>query len=235
MLALEKHIKPFYDAIKNTDINHIEVPDLDMDPIRKAYEKLYRIVAVDSAILERRLVKADNNITILKDEDLIVQDMILAEINTFLSTEAGATIVAIGNTSKAILQNLLKNITPEIIELGIGTGAAQTMLRDQIKSAWHKARYYRTERIVRTEVGKAANWGSITGVRSVGVKQDKHWVSAFSSNTRPGHAISQTVDLEEPFEVDGEQMDYPLDDSYGASAANIINCKCAVAYSNKGE
>ena len=231
MRALEKHIKPFYDVISTTDINHIEVPELDNEPILSAYKRLYRIVAIDSAIRERKLVKADNNIAILKGEDQIIRDLILAEINIFLDTEVGMTIVAIGDTSKIILRNLLRDLTPQIIEQGIGTGAAQTMLRDQIKSAWHRARYYRTERIVRTEVGKAANWGSIKGVRSLGVKQNKHWVSAFSANTRPEHAVDQMRDLDEPFDIGGELLDFPLDPA--GSAGNTINCQCALVYSNK--
>lgn len=235
MKALEKQIKPFYDLIRTTDINQLEVPDLDNEPILSAYKRLYRIVAVDSAMLDRKLVKSNNNIAILKNEDQIIQDLILAEILYILDTEVGMTIIKIGDTSKLILRNLLRDLTPAIIEQGIGTGAAQTMLRDQIKSAWHSVRYYRTERIVRTEVGRAANWGSITGVRSTGVKQNKHWVSAFMANTRPGHAISQIVDLDEPFIINGEQMDYPLDGSYGASASNIINCACGITYSNKEE
>lgn len=232
MLALEKHIKPFYDVIKNTDINHIEVPELDNEPIQKAYERLYHIVAIDSAMSDRKLVKSDNGIVILKNEDAIIYDLITAEIDLYLESQLGLTIVAIGDTSKQLLQVLLDNIVPEIIEQGIGTGAAQTMLRDQIKSAWHKARYYRTERIVRTEVGRAANWGSITGVRSVGVKQNKHWVSSYSATSRAEHMTDQMVDLDEPFSIGGELLDFPLDPS--GSAANTINCQCALVYSPKG-
>jgi len=231
MKALDRQIKPLLDLIKTTDINHLEVPDLDNEPIRKAYKRLYHIVALDSAISDRRQVKADNNITILKNEDQIINDLIMAEIAEYLATEVGMTITAIGDTSKVILQNLLKDILPGIIEQGIGTSAAQTMLRDQIKSAWYKARYYRTERIVRTEVGRAANWGSITGVRSVGINQNKHWVSSYSATSRPEHMTDQMVDLDESFDIGGEQLDYPLDPA--GSAANTINCKCAVVYSTK--
>lgn len=231
MRALERQIKPLYDAIKTTDINHLEVPDLDNEPIQKAYKRLYHVVGLDSAISERRRIKSDNNIAMLKSEDRIVNDLIMAAIGDYIETEMGLTIIAIGDTSKIMLQNILKEIVPEIIEQGIGTAAAQTMLRDRVKSAWHRARYYRTERIVRTEVGRAANWGSITGIRSVGVKQNKHWVSAYSATSRPDHMTDQTVDLEESFDIGGELLDYPLDPA--GSAGNTINCMCAVVYSNK--
>jgi len=181
-MTLEKQIKPLYDLIKNTpDINLIEVPDLDNSQILKAYQRLYRVVAVESAMTDRKLVKSNNGIALLKNEDQIIQDLILADIDNYLATEVGLTITAIGNTSKVLLQNLLKDLVPKIIEQGIGTGAAQTMLRDQIKSAWHSARYYRTERIVRTEVGRAANYGSIKGVRSTGVATKATGMASFST------------------------------------------------------
>ena len=233
LIALEKQIKPLYDLIKNTqDINSIEVPDLDNSQILKAYQRLYRVVAVESAMTDMRLVKSNNGIALLKDEDQIMRDLILADIDSYLATEVGLTITAIGNTSKVLLQNMLNKLVPEIIEQGIGTGAAQTMLRDQIKSAWHSARYYRTERIVRTEVGRAANYGSIKGVRSTGVAQNKHWVSSYSATSRPDHMTDQMVDIDESFDIGGESLDFPGDPS--GSAANTINCTCAVTYSNKG-
>jgi hypothetical protein len=34
--------------------------------------------------------------------------------------------------------------------------------------------------------------------------------------------------MDEPFEVDGELLDYPGDPT--GSAANVINCRCAVGY-----
>jgi hypothetical protein len=188
-------------------------------------------VAVESAMTDRKLVKSNNGIALLKNEDQIIQDLILADIDNYLATEVGLTITAIGNTSKVLLQNLLKDLVPKIIEQGIGTGAAQTMLRDQIKSAWHSARYYRTERIVRTEVGRAANYGSIKGVRSTGVAQNKHWVSSYSATSRPEHMTDQMVDIDDLFDIGGESLDFPGDPA--GSAAQTINCTCCISYSSK--
>ena len=57
----------------------------------------------------------------------------------------------------------------------------------------------------------------------------KTWVIS-GNNTRPAHAIMDgtTIEDTELFIVDGEQMEFPRDDSYGASAGNIINCACTV-------
>src|SRR5690606_17616229 len=41
------------------------------------------------------------------------------------------------------------------------------------------------------------------------------------------------VDLEEAFEVSGEQLMFPGDSSLGASAGNLINCRCSFALQTK--
>ena len=50
------------------------------------------------------------------------------------------------------------------------------------------------------------------------------------NNTREWHAVMEGVVVEENelFVVNGEYMEYPTDDSNGATAPNIINCSCGV-------
>jgi len=43
-------------------------------------------------------------------------------------------------------------------------------------------------------------------------------------------ADSQVVDMSKPFTVDGELLRYPGDTSLGASASNVINCRCSSVY-----
>jgi hypothetical protein len=49
---------------------------------------------------------------------------------------------------------------------------------------------------------------------------------------RPAHAeaeamyIDDPIPIDDPFEVMGEQLMFPGDDSLGASLENIINCQC---------
>lgn len=59
--------------------------------------------------------------------------------------------------------------------------------------------------------------------------QQKMWVAILDDHTREAHAEAdgQTVGIDEPFEVDGEQLMYPGDDSMGASEGNLINCRCS--------
>lgn len=233
--ALELQIKPLYELIERESVNNIEIPILDNEPIRQSYEKLYKVVAIDMAKEDRALAKSLKRQMTLKADERLVEDLVMSKIAQYIEAEVGMTIVELGDTSRIILERLVKDLSKEILEQGIGASAAQTMLRDRIKSEWHRVRYYRTERIVRTEVGRAANWGSIEGVRTLEAQMNKHWVSAMSSNSRDEHiaASGQKRDIEEPFNVGGELLDFPGDPA--GSAANTINCMCAITYSDKTE
>lgn len=56
----------------------------------------------------------------------------------------------------------------------------------------------------------------------------KTWSAILDTHTRIAHAEAddQTVNQDDPFLVDGEQLMYPGDTSLGASLENIINCRC---------
>jgi hypothetical protein len=58
--------------------------------------------------------------------------------------------------------------------------------------------------------------------------RQKIWIAILDDHTREAHAEadSQIVDYEDPFDVGGEELMYPGDDSMGASEGNIINCRC---------
>ena len=61
---------------------------------------------------------------------------------------------------------------------------------------------------------------------------NKTWGTAGDKRVRPAHneAEGQTVSIETPYEVDGELLMYPGDNSYGASLKNTSGCRCYSAY-----
>ena len=61
----------------------------------------------------------------------------------------------------------------------------------------------------------------------------KTWKTILDGREREWHHEEDgvTVPITEPFEVGGELLMYPLDDSLGASADNIANCRCCAIYS----
>jgi hypothetical protein len=54
------------------------------------------------------------------------------------------------------------------------------------------------------------------------------WDATLDEVTRPHHwaADGMTVPVDEPFVIAGEKMMFPGDDSLGATAKNLINCRC---------
>lgn len=87
--------------------------------------------------------------------------------------------------------------------------------------------------IARTEMIGAARAGQNDSDRQSGLVIGKIWRSAKQDRTRPGHrkAHDQTVAFDEPFLVENskgevEKMMYPGDSSLGASASNVIQCRC---------
>lgn len=89
--------------------------------------------------------------------------------------------------------------------------------------------------IARTEIVPAANFASLYQVQLAGFTDDecqKGWMSTEDPRTRPAHlaADGQRVPLSKPFTVDGEKLNFPGDWSLGATADNVINCRCSVDY-----
>lgn len=61
----------------------------------------------------------------------------------------------------------------------------------------------------------------------------KEWDATGDARTREEHLLmeGQTVPLLMPFTFpDGSQAQYPSDDSLGAPASNLIQCRCKIDY-----
>lgn len=89
----------------------------------------------------------------------------------------------------------------------------------------------RSTTIARSEVVGASNWASQVAASQSGLALNKTWLATGDHRTRPAHedADGQTVPLDQPFDVGGENLMYPGDADNG-SAGNIINCRCSLYY-----
>lgn len=89
-------------------------------------------------------------------------------------------------------------------------------------------------RIARTETTATMNHGNHSARRSLNIAK-KEWITRADDRVRGGgtkdrytHISSegQVRKNDKPFDVSGEQMLYPADSSLGASAGNVVNCRC---------
>lgn len=90
----------------------------------------------------------------------------------------------------------------------------------------------RSTNIVRTEVVASSNFGSHEAAVQSGLTLKKVWLATDDNRTRKTHseADGQEVDMDKPFEVGGEQMMYPGDSSFGATADELCQCRCSIFY-----
>ena len=101
------------------------------------------------------------------------------------------------------------------------------LLYDNVTNHYKDVAEWQIRRIVQTESLTALSVAADESVRALGIPFNKTWVIS-GNNTRPAHLLMDgvTIPEDEAFDVDGEQMMFPRDDSMGASAGNIINCAC---------
>lgn len=98
----------------------------------------------------------------------------------------------------------------------------------------------RAYRIARTETARASNvsMNIASEVYSFGRKMTKTWITVGGPAVRSSHRQMDgvTIPREQSFLVPNryggfDMMDYPLDSSHGASAGNVVNCRCRCSYS----
>lgn len=114
---------------------------------------------------------------------------------------------------------------------GVEAGESHEDLAARVRACFTDMSQGEAERVARTEVNIAYNTARHQAMADVGIEY-KAWLSSHGPNVREGHAQAESdyldapIALDEPFEVDGEQLMFPGDDSLGASLGNIINCQC---------
>lgn len=113
----------------------------------------------------------------------------------------------------------------EQIEAGGREGDTLNELTKRIESVFEGVGSGRAKTIARTETSAAFGFSQQDAMGRAGIAQ-KQWLCSGLPNVRPAHraANGQTVALEEPFIVAGEELDYPGDDN--GSPENVINCRC---------
>lgn len=96
-----------------------------------------------------------------------------------------------------------------------------------IREQWRDARGWQIRRIVQTESLIAMSEASDVAIKSLGIKYNKTW-GISGNNTRPAHQVMNgvTIGQNDLFNVNGELLEFPRDTKHGASAGNIINCRC---------
>lgn len=158
-----------------------------------------------------------------------LDDPWLAAALAFIEAEGAALVALVDETTLAVIR--------EVVREGVVEGWSADRTARRLREVWPDVARVRAERIVRTEVVRASNHGSLEGARRTaaeyGLEMDKVWVSTPDGRTRDTHrtADGQRRGLEEPFDVGGYAAMYPADAALPASEA--VACRCTVVFEPK--
>lgn len=92
----------------------------------------------------------------------------------------------------------------------------------------------RNARTMTTATENAGRQDSYHRANDMGIETQKQWLATLDGRTRHEHRLldGQTVDVDKPFEVEGEEIDYPGDPA--ADPSLIYNCRCTMIASVQG-
>jgi len=128
-----------------------------------------------------------------------------------------------------------QKITSEITQ-GILTGESIPKIADRLQNVTDMNRNSAI-RNARTAITGAENAGRIESyhyAESIGITLQKEWLATLDDRTRDEHRAldGQRVDVDEPFEVDGEKIMFPGDPN--AEGYLVFGCRCSLISAVEG-
>lgn len=153
-------------------------------------------------------------------DNTFVKKVLKEEVNPFEMINSLHDKTAVKNKMKGeILTGLLKGESIPNLARRL-KGASEGYLSNSIRVA--RTETTRVMNSAKMDVGKRG--------QELGFDMWKRWVATKDDRTRHLHdkLDGQEVPLDEPFIVDGEELMFPGDISRGASAGNVINCRCTM-------
>lgn len=224
---VQKHVKMILNKIPVDNVTLYTYETLidiniNKEDINKMFRELYSVIGLAYGN------KVNNELEKTKKANVLFNEVLLRQILLFLSTDGGVKITSVRDT---LVQDVIKSIKDTI-----GENATIVDLQNAIYALIRKSQTfykYQALRIARTETTSASNFAAMETAKASDLVLDKVWISVQDDRTRIkpfDHLDMNNVkqELEQPFFVGGENIQYPGDTK--ASAGNVINCRCTVAF-----
>lgn len=162
-----------------------------------------------------------------------MEDIYWQSVLRWARWHAARRVVDISDTTRTMLKLELQR--------GMREGLSNNDIAKAIRAKDQTINRVRAIRIARTETHTAANEAVNESVISTGYKHERLWVTARDERVRGLDPLDQfdhwdvngqRRDMQTPFDVSGEKLDYPGDPA--GSAGNIINCRCVLVFNTIG-
>lgn len=162
----------------------------------------------------------------LKDPFDEVDPFDLVVLQDWNRTHTATHITRVNQSTKTLVRRIVDRANRD----GVSLFDTASMLEQGYPFSRRRAKL-----IARTEVNSSSNAAthfSIGGNVQPQANLRKIWDATFDGRTRDTHkrADGQKKWFEEAFKVGSSQLMFPGDDSLGAAAKEIINCRCALLY-----
>jgi HK97 family phage portal protein len=245
-----KEIKKNLEGINNTSqMNHAvdSVIQQTTPALKEVYNIIYKDIAFDYVLKARKDYKEETfkRIGLEKKETNRIEAAfdILKNFkeefgsyvdNYFDNIKLKDLIIKVNDETKAMIISEIEFGTKEGLDINAITKNIQGVY-DNDMTQW------RSERIARTETLRGMSFASHESQKKIDPTAKQKWLTTHDDRTRPtspkGEFNHRNVDmlngnigLNDFFRVSNEKLQFPRDSSLGASAGNVINCRCSVGY-----
>ena len=152
-------------------------------------------------------------------------DVWIGALRRYAKNRAAENVTIVSGTLKRSLVRLVREVMEEEAALGI-----EKLTRYIYREYKDTLERWQCRRIAQTEAMIGMAEASEEAARSLDVGYLKQWCISGLGNTRDSHLVMDgvTVDMDEPFQLEGGLLMYPHDTSMGADASEIINCACDI-------
>lgn len=216
--ALKKQISSFTSDLKNGGVQYA-LRQIDVDMWNKHVAPVIRTLQVQAGLAKANQVLSDLNRSRMSQKRTTFgynREWTSQILQYFAVHLFEKIVIPISDTTREYIRT--------IISRGIEEGwSIETMLREIEREDYLDGR---VRRILRTEANRAINHGAGLGESKYAYKTKQVWAAVDDFRTRPAHhaADGQQRELNEPFLVGGEYLEFPGDPT--ASGENTINCRC---------
>jgi hypothetical protein len=232
--VLNKQFKDLADKINTTNYQTEKLVKtmIDEKPIEEMLMSLYKTVGASFALTIYNRFKSEDMSILLKDE---TTDSWYTYLSNYVRNYAGKKITSITESGRDQALKLIRIVLDKSTTEGWGAEETAREIRKSLTKDSIPINQWRALRIARTEIVGASNQGAMLGAAETGTPLDKYWIATHDDRVREDHLDAEQQnpkEMNETFQIGTSDMQFPGDPT--GDAAEVINCRCTVAFEVKG-
>lgn len=235
-------------ASRSLDTEQLPTQDLE-----RAYQTMYLYIMGEEGVITWNLYMPDKQIDTKDITDAVArffapenQQQLRVFWETLMRTYLNTYLVTrVFEVSKTTARQIVAAIEQQRA-LGKSIDEIRKYLQQEARR-----QQIRANTIARTETTNAMNKAQVLALNSSGKEWEKSWRSLRDDRVRAGHVVADNhydlsgrfIDMNDLFDVPlyekgvriDQKLAFPGDITNGATAGNVINCRCSLIFREKGQ